>query len=67
MSPGETAPLVIHGWAVFAHPLFLAHGKRVYPGHGAPGASSERFARIASPGCKMTALDMLGTRDGSVI
>jgi toxin YhaV len=24
MSPGETAPLVIHGWTVFAHPLFLA-------------------------------------------
>lgn len=24
MSPGETAPLVIHGWIVFAHPLFLA-------------------------------------------
>ena len=24
MSPGETAPLVIHGWAVFAHPLVLA-------------------------------------------
>ncbi|MBU0723721.1 MAG: type II toxin-antitoxin system YhaV family toxin [Alphaproteobacteria bacterium] len=24
MSTGETGPLVIHGWAVFAHPLFLA-------------------------------------------
>ncbi len=24
MSPGETAPLVIHGWTVFAHPLLLA-------------------------------------------
>jgi toxin YhaV len=24
MSTGETAPLVIHGWRVFAHPLFLA-------------------------------------------
>lgn len=24
MSAGETAPLVIHGWTVFAHPLFLA-------------------------------------------
>lgn len=24
MSSGETAPLVIHGWTVFAHPLFLA-------------------------------------------
>jgi toxin YhaV len=23
MSPGETAPLVIHGWTVFAHPLLL--------------------------------------------
>lgn len=24
MSPGEPAPLVIHGWTLFAHPLFLA-------------------------------------------
>lgn len=24
MSVGEPAPLVIHGWTVFAHPLFLA-------------------------------------------
>jgi toxin YhaV len=24
MSQGETVPLVIHGWTVFAHPLFLA-------------------------------------------
>lgn len=24
MSAGKTAPLVIHGWTVFAHPLFLA-------------------------------------------
>jgi toxin YhaV len=24
MSPGETAPLVIHEWSAFAHPLFLA-------------------------------------------
>ncbi|MFA5522580.1 MAG: type II toxin-antitoxin system YhaV family toxin [Castellaniella sp.] len=24
MSMGESAPLVIHGWTVFAHPLFLA-------------------------------------------
>lgn len=24
MSAGRPAPLVIHGWAVFAHPLFLA-------------------------------------------
>ena len=24
MSAGEAAPLVIHGWSVFAHPLFLA-------------------------------------------
>jgi toxin YhaV len=24
MSRGEPAPLVIHGWAIFAHPLFLA-------------------------------------------
>lgn len=24
MSTGKPAPLVIHGWAVFAHPLFLA-------------------------------------------
>lgn len=24
MSTGEPAPLVIHGWTVFAHPLFLA-------------------------------------------
>ena len=24
MSMGKTAPLVIHGWTVFAHPLFLA-------------------------------------------
>jgi toxin YhaV len=24
MSAGNNAPLVIHGWAVFAHPLFLA-------------------------------------------
>ncbi|MBF0372497.1 MAG: type II toxin-antitoxin system YhaV family toxin [Alphaproteobacteria bacterium] len=24
MSTGEAPPLVIHGWAVFAHPLFLA-------------------------------------------
>jgi len=23
MSAGKTAPLVIHGWAIFAHPLFL--------------------------------------------
>ena len=25
MSVGKSAPLVIHGWMVFAHPLFLAH------------------------------------------
>jgi toxin YhaV len=24
MSAGEPAPLVVHGWTVFAHPLFLA-------------------------------------------
>ena len=24
MSAGKPAPLVIHGWAIFAHPLFLA-------------------------------------------
>ncbi len=24
MSQGETVPLVIHGWTIFAHPLFLA-------------------------------------------
>ena len=24
MKAGRTAPLVIHGWTVFAHPLFLA-------------------------------------------
>ena len=24
MSAGKPAPLVIHGWTVFAHPLFLA-------------------------------------------
>lgn len=24
MSAGQAAPLVIHGWTVFAHPLFLA-------------------------------------------
>jgi toxin YhaV len=24
MSAGKSSPLVIHGWAVFAHPLFLA-------------------------------------------
>ncbi len=24
MSAGESAPLVIHGWTIFAHPLFLA-------------------------------------------
>ena len=24
MRAGEPVPLVIHGWAVFAHPLFLA-------------------------------------------
>ena len=24
MSTGKPAPLVIHGWTVFAHPLFLA-------------------------------------------
>ncbi|QYG09273.1 type II toxin-antitoxin system YhaV family toxin [Janthinobacterium sp. PAMC25594] len=24
MSTGQTAPLVIHGWTVFVHPLFLA-------------------------------------------
>lgn len=24
MSAGKPAPLVVHGWAVFAHPLFLA-------------------------------------------
>ncbi len=23
MSPGKPAPLVIHGWTIFAHPLFL--------------------------------------------
>ncbi|MCK9189904.1 type II toxin-antitoxin system YhaV family toxin [Acidithiobacillus sp.] len=25
MSASKLAPLVIHGWTVFAHPLFLAH------------------------------------------
>ena len=25
MSDNKTGPLVIHGWAVFAHPLFIAH------------------------------------------
>ncbi len=24
MSAGQPAPMVIHGWTVFAHPLFLA-------------------------------------------
>ncbi|MGE4378097.1 MAG: type II toxin-antitoxin system YhaV family toxin, partial [Burkholderiaceae bacterium] len=24
MSAGKPVPLVIHGWTVFAHPLFLA-------------------------------------------
>lgn len=24
MSAGKSDPLVIHGWTVFAHPLFLA-------------------------------------------
>ena len=24
MSEGKPAPLVVHGWTVFAHPLFLA-------------------------------------------
>ena len=24
MSSGKPAPLLIHGWTVFAHPLFLA-------------------------------------------
>ncbi|MDD2893509.1 MAG: hypothetical protein PHF20_06225 [Halothiobacillaceae bacterium] len=25
MSASKPAPLVIHGWTVFAHPLFLEH------------------------------------------
>ena len=24
MSAGKATPLVIHGWTIFAHPLFLA-------------------------------------------
>lgn len=24
MNPGKPAPLVVHGWTIFAHPLFLA-------------------------------------------
>lgn len=24
MSAGKSSPLVIHGWAIFAHPMFLA-------------------------------------------
>lgn len=49
------------------HLLDIAHGKRVDLGHGAPSANGERFARIASPGWKMTALDILSARDGAVI
>ena len=46
------------------HLLDIAHGQRVDLGHSAPSANGERFARIASPGWKMTALDILCTRDG---